>query len=692
MTLSLKKAFYQAAPVGIYAVSLKNWLFPPGCWSFCLRTWLSVVLALSASFWLQLESPSSAAITVMLLAQPLRGQVLSKAIYRMAATIIGAIVSIILVALFPQERYLLLGGMGLWLCTCVAIGSLERDFRSYGAILAGYTAIIISIAAIDQPQDVFELAVNRTAAIAVGIATVACINDFFGSPTAWKKLAEKLHLISQEVYSLADRAIEGHPLPNDKTIAELAARIIGLISDMSFARTEMEDSVYRTAGARSAMVGMLDIISCSRAINDILHHQPITQQLHTKIRTYYTSEMPAALSVYQTQNALETLLEKDQKTGQLILPTSPQEAFLIERTERIVLQTRWVANGIDTLIRGRKAASASPPTRIVRHQDRFAAFMNALRTLFGFSITAFVCVLSGIPAITITLSQVSIMLTQAGLNPAPKAIGYGSLIGIPLTICSAAIVNYFALPYGNSMVYLAIILLPQVFLACLLLLNPKTSQIGFNFGVFFFAVLSLENRHDFDPTAFVDRSVYFLFASILIFICIVLIFPVSARRRRFRIALSVVTDLKNQFFHIGEHEGPALVTRQYDRLAQTLLWNDQRPQTLAAEKVFSRLMSLGDLNGALARSRRYLERACHIPAALPAAQEALSAITDHDRAITISSILFCCETFLQIRANLIREEQGVVLSCAAALYHVAHLLKHNTRALYHSDIIAVKAN
>ncbi len=89
-------------------------VFSPGWFLFCLRTWLSAVLALSTAFWLQLSSPGTAAVTVMILAQPLRGQVLSKALYRLAGTIIGAFVALFLTACFNQERGVFLGGVALW--------------------------------------------------------------------------------------------------------------------------------------------------------------------------------------------------------------------------------------------------------------------------------------------------------------------------------------------------------------------------------------------------------------------------------------------------------------------------------------------------------------------------------------------------------------------------------------------------
>jgi hypothetical protein len=51
---------------------------PASSWTFAVRAWLAVILALFASFWLELEAPSSAAITVAILALPTRGQAMEK--------------------------------------------------------------------------------------------------------------------------------------------------------------------------------------------------------------------------------------------------------------------------------------------------------------------------------------------------------------------------------------------------------------------------------------------------------------------------------------------------------------------------------------------------------------------------------------------------------------------------------------
>ena len=60
--------------------------FPLSAWAFALRTWAAMIVALYAAFWLQLESASSAAVTVGILALQTRGQAYQKAIFRRLAT------------------------------------------------------------------------------------------------------------------------------------------------------------------------------------------------------------------------------------------------------------------------------------------------------------------------------------------------------------------------------------------------------------------------------------------------------------------------------------------------------------------------------------------------------------------------------------------------------------------------------
>jgi hypothetical protein len=105
--------------------------FPLSAWAFALRIWAAMMVALYAAFWLQLESASSAAVTVGVLALQTRGQAYHKAVYRVLATIVGVAASFVIAGLFPQTRSLFVIGFAGWLGLCVYVGGLLDGNRAY---------------------------------------------------------------------------------------------------------------------------------------------------------------------------------------------------------------------------------------------------------------------------------------------------------------------------------------------------------------------------------------------------------------------------------------------------------------------------------------------------------------------------------------------------------------------------------
>src|SRR5882762_5475237 len=158
--------------------------FPLSAWAFALRIWAAMMVALYAAFWLQLESASSAAVTVGILALQTRGHVYQKAVYRVLATIVGVAASFVIAGLFSQSRSLFVVGFAGWLGLCVYVGGLLDGNRAYGAVLSGYTVALVAVTQIDSPQNIFSAGINRGAAIVVGIAALALISDVFAARTS----------------------------------------------------------------------------------------------------------------------------------------------------------------------------------------------------------------------------------------------------------------------------------------------------------------------------------------------------------------------------------------------------------------------------------------------------------------------------------------------------------------------------
>jgi hypothetical protein len=118
-------------------------------------------------------------MTVWIVAQGSRGMSLSKSRYRLAGTFAGAAVAVALIAVFAQTPELLFLALAAWVGFCTATSTALRNFRSYGAVLAGYTAAIISVAASANPSGIFDIAVARVTCISLGVITEAAFNGVF---------------------------------------------------------------------------------------------------------------------------------------------------------------------------------------------------------------------------------------------------------------------------------------------------------------------------------------------------------------------------------------------------------------------------------------------------------------------------------------------------------------------------------
>src|SRR5215475_12677303 len=81
---------------------------------FGLRLWASVSLALYVAFWLELDNPAWAGASAAIVCQPQLGASLRKGWFRMLGTIVGAVMSIVLIACFPQDRVLFLVALAAW--------------------------------------------------------------------------------------------------------------------------------------------------------------------------------------------------------------------------------------------------------------------------------------------------------------------------------------------------------------------------------------------------------------------------------------------------------------------------------------------------------------------------------------------------------------------------------------------------
>ncbi|AUT73550.1 FUSC family protein [Paraburkholderia hospita] len=138
-------------------------------WLHLAKTLTAAFLAMGIAMKLEIPAPRTAMATVFVLMQPLSGMVLSKSFYRVLGTAAGAIAAVALGALFPQQASLYVAGMSLWVALCTAAALRYRSFQWYAFVLAGYTAALIGIPTVLNPDGLFIAALNRAAEVLLGI-------------------------------------------------------------------------------------------------------------------------------------------------------------------------------------------------------------------------------------------------------------------------------------------------------------------------------------------------------------------------------------------------------------------------------------------------------------------------------------------------------------------------------------------
>jgi uncharacterized membrane protein YccC len=570
-------------------------VIPVHIWAYALRIWLAAVVALYVAFWLQLGGASSAAVTVAILAQPTRGAALAKAGNRIAATFVGAAMSILIAGLFPGERVGMLAAFILWMCVCVFVASYFRGFRAYAAVLSGYTVGIITVVNIDTPQKVFATMTDRVAAITIGILCVTLINDFFGSPPVWPGLERRIIQAWHDVRDYA-RGVLGGAGDDAERAGMLFAAIAGLRDEVDIVAHDMADGPQRAGGARSAMLALVEIIQRVRLLGLLERDDPLSVTIRDQCLGALDGDRSEAL-------ALLVRLRDDELSR---LDATIAAIGQIQQALRCVESMTQLEDGLLSLREG------SEPARDVRFPHRkefFFALQNAIRVGAAISAGALFLVLAGWPASALALTITAIVCALSTTMPDPSKAVVAAIASFALAAASADIVHFYFLTDSQDFIRLAISIAPTIMFGCLLSVNPKIAGIGVMINTIFFFVLVPSNPQSFNALSFFSQCMFVAFALAIVFLASRLVWPVS----RFDKQRAVVRATKETLAASvtgKKYSLPTLSIALASRVADYVAAAADRPH----REVLKGLLATNDLSLASAAAYTYLERSSDDPA------------------------------------------------------------------------------
>ncbi|CAO3417539.1 FUSC family protein [Azospirillum doebereinerae] len=144
---------------------------------FSVKSFAASMAALYIAFGMGLPRPFWAMMTAYVVSSPLSGAVRSKAVFRVAGTVLGSAASVVMVVELVNAPELLVAAIGLWVAGCLYLSLLDRTPRSYVFMLAGYTAGLVAFPGVADPGAIFDTGLARVEEIVLGIVCATIVHS-----------------------------------------------------------------------------------------------------------------------------------------------------------------------------------------------------------------------------------------------------------------------------------------------------------------------------------------------------------------------------------------------------------------------------------------------------------------------------------------------------------------------------------
>lgn len=486
---------------------------------FAVALWAGSVLALYAAFFLQLEPAQWAGITVWIMFIQTPRLNYSKLIYWSFGTVGGSLFAIALISCCNQNRVLFLGGLTLWLSGCAYAANLVKSYNAYGAVLAGYTATIVSLSAIDHPEQVFDLAVNRVSCIFIGMAAaVIAMLVILPRHPHWKESVRHLDELSRDVFSHISTALGLHRKEhaNDSSWTRVIDRLSLLEHTLDPTTAETADSRLRAAPARRMMASLFCVLAKSQSIEGCLLRRGTSisgpaQELLAETRTILSS-----LANCLPDHASETLRHLEQlqaRAREAISNTPPDDSvmsFMLLRLGEVLQET-------ENVLEARAGISAPqnrvPPSRLDVHRDHAVARSAFFRMALAMTCVGIVWVVTGWPSGAQFVLFTGVVCSLLSLQEDPRAMGWGFIKSASICAAVAFIDLFWILQKGEGFLVLACALALFLIPAAYFYRNSILIGSAVPSMLLFYGLVSPSNQMTYDIGVFLNSALGFLFAT-----------------------------------------------------------------------------------------------------------------------------------------------------------------------------------
>jgi uncharacterized membrane protein YccC len=497
----------------------------PPQWAQVLRTLLAFSIALYAAYALELDSPSSAGLTVLIVAGGSRGAVLSKSLYRALGTVVGAVVSVALVAWFAQAPWLFILSFSVWLGLCTFLASLLRYFRSYGAVLAGYTIALIALAAVQNPDNVFHLAMARIAVVSLGVFVTALV--FMVTDTGPRPAQVSAGIIRLVA---AVGGVTAQALAQDDLTALLTARskVAGELTtlDQTVEFVSVEDTGFgRHADAiRMAVAELFAMLTAAQRTGGLLADPALARDPRVPATRQRLMALVARMAALAPGTPFEDLRRDTQAAQAEVAQAADhcRDLPVLVALERADAMLRQMARILDAMADLRDDRPRTPALRLQVYANPVTAARNGARAALAVFLGGAFWLVSGWSSGGSVLTLLGPMCALLATTDSAAAASIGFFKGLAIALPAGLFVGYAVLPMMNSFPLLLAGTLPFLVVGIRLSQRPSTMGLGTAFQIFFMATVSPGNPMSYQLASALDGA----FANLIGGLCGVLAFRV----------------------------------------------------------------------------------------------------------------------------------------------------------------------
>ncbi|MGX5664508.1 FUSC family protein [Rhizobium daejeonense] len=496
--------------------------------NFAFRTAVAACLALFIAWLLGLEHPQWSAMTVWAAAQPTRGQLLEKSLFRTVGTLIGAIVGVALVAGSGGDPRPLVIGLSVWIGLCVAAGNLLRGYVSYGAMLSGYSASMVALLDTGHPDHVLSLGADRAATIMVGVVTALAVGWLLTPAAAENEMTGRMRRVTARMLrdlAIALRAGDTRMLGDEQRdlLAEMAA--IDEVLDPHGAGS------FRSRQAVRAMRTVLSVqISLLLASRRGSHGQnggvaDLLDEAAAGFEAGSGSDGPLARI-----GEAAALAGRDTDLGEALQALSR------------AISAHRAALGQDV---GTTAHAGHVSHPVVLHRDWIGARQASIRATLCMLLVGLLWVATGWAAAPFLLLGLSIMTTIFSTFDNPAHTMRFVLIGQIFGALGALACRFLVWPFAGNELQVVLLTMPFILGASLFFSHRRTLPTAFDYAMVSLLLLHPVYPLTGDFPSMLSGAIAVVLAPVVALIAYRLIFPLNAGKRLETLIVMMVHELQD---------------------------------------------------------------------------------------------------------------------------------------------------